>query len=75
MNSTVPRSACRTLALRQRGPGADVCACRFAKRFARPLHHRECTTAPLRYGVSARPVPRLIVPHPTPLTILAYQSP
>ena len=75
MNSTVSRSACPKLALRQRGPGADACVCRFVRRLARSLHHRECITAPLRYGVSARPTPRLIVPHPTPLTIPAYQSP
>ena len=75
MNSTVPRPACQTLAPRQRGPRADICACRFAKRYDRPLHHRKCTTTPLRYGVSAPPAARLAVPHPTPLTIRAYQSP
>ena len=75
MNSTVPRPACQTLAPRQRGPRADICACRFAKRYDRPLHHRKCTTTPLRYGVSAPPAARLTVPHPTPLTIRAYQSP
>ncbi len=75
MNSTVPRYPNRASALRQRGPRADVCACRFAKRFARPLHPRECTTLPLRSGVSDRPAPRLTLPNPTPLTIPAYQSP
>jgi hypothetical protein len=75
MNSTVPRTACRTLALRQRGQGRHVCVCRFVRRFARPFHHRGCATAPLRQGVSARSAPRLSVPHPPPLRIPAYQSP
>jgi len=75
MNYTGPRYPNRPSALRQRSPREDVCVCRFAKRFAHPLHHRECTTAPLRSGVSDAPAPRLSVPHPAPQSIAAYQSP
>jgi hypothetical protein len=75
MSTTAPRYLNRPSALRQRGPRADVCAWRFAKGLPRPLHHRDCTTASVRYGVSARPASRLAAPHPASLRILTYQSP
>jgi hypothetical protein len=75
MSTTVPRYLNRPSALRQRGPRADVRAWRFERRLPRPHHHRDYTTAPLRYGVSTRPAFRLAAPHPTSLSIQTYQSP
>ena len=65
MNATVPGSACRTSALRQRGPRADVCACRFRSPSHRPLRHHDCATAPLH--TASAPIPHPAWPrHPAP---------
>jgi hypothetical protein len=75
MNTTVSGRGTRPSASRQRGPGADVCACRFTQSLTAPVRHHDCATELLRHRVSAHPASRPAAHTATPPGIVTHQSP